>query len=146
MKQPSLSSIFFQKTCIFLDKAVVLECALGKMWCLAGGFWRQRPFGPEVRKAGYSPALDFVSRRQAFQSLGTVFSIPGTEKTKPGIEKTKPPIEISIPGTGISIGGVGRHFCCTLPFSLIHLTLGRKTWLKGLKTYAHARVHAYAHT
>ena len=49
---------------------MVLRGALGKMWCLAGGFWRQRPFGPEVRKAGYSPALDFVSRRQAFQSLG----------------------------------------------------------------------------
>ena len=139
MKRPSLSSIFFQKTCIFLRKEMVLEGAFGKTRCFAGGFWCPRPFEPWVRKARYSPAMDFVSRRQAFQSLGTVFSIPGTEKTKP-------PIENSIPETGISIGGVGRHFCCTLPFSLIHLTHGRKTWLKGLKTYAYARVHAYAHT
>ena len=70
------------------------------------------------------------------------FTRPGTGFSKPPFEKSKPPIENSIPGTGISIGGVGRHFCCTLPFSLIHLTHGRKTWLKGLKMYAYARVHA----
>ena len=97
-------------------------------------------------KSRIFPTFGFRVAATGFPKPGTEFSIPGTEKSKPGTEKTNPPIEISIPGTGISIGGVGRHFCCTLPFSLIHLTHGRKTWLKGLKTYAYARVHAYAHT
>ena len=121
MKQPSLSSIFFQKTCIFLRKAAVLKGALGKMWCLAGGYWCPRPFGPWVRKAGYSPAMDFLSRRQAFQSLGLNFQSQGLKKQsrRPKIRKAAFATRNAPPGgTPCRIAQAGRavspkkHYIC----------------------------------
>ena len=132
---------------------MVLEGAFGKMRCQAGGFsrigalWMYRWLSARIPGYGFSVAgTVFPKPGTVFSKPGALFPKPGAVFPKPPIEKTKPPIENSISGTGISIGGVGRYFCCTLPLSLIHLTHGRKTWLKGLKTYAHARVHAYAHT
>ena len=63
-----------------------MKGALGKWRCLAGDFWCPRPFGLGARKAGYSPALDFVSRRQAFQSLGLNFQSQGLKNQSLGLK------------------------------------------------------------
>ena len=92
--------------------------------------------------------MDFLSRGQSFQSQGLKkqtrrlkFQSQGLEFQSQGLEFQSQGLEFQsaeLEGTSVV------HY--PLPFSLIHLTHGRKTWLKGLKTCAHARVLAYAHT
>ena len=66
---------------------MVLEGAFGKMRCQPGGFGCQGPFGLGAGKAQKSPAMDFLSRGQAFQSRGLNFQSQGLKIQSLGLKK-----------------------------------------------------------